>query len=110
MTERGYSASKDQLLARLRRIEGQVRGIERMVVDDRYCIDVLTQISAVQAALDKVALGLMDDHVQHCVISATGDAKRLRLLLTTAYPTQRPSNSDAIHLAPYEALVLEAVQ
>ena len=60
-TERGYTASKDQLLARLRRIEGQVRGIERMVVDDRYCIDVLTQISAAQAALEKVALGLLDE-------------------------------------------------
>ena len=73
MTERGYSASKDQLLARLRRIEGQVRGIERMVVDDRYCIDVLTQISAVQAALDKVALGLIDEHTRHCVMGATKD-------------------------------------
>ncbi len=57
---RGYTASKDQLLARLRRVEGQVRGIEKMVDDDRYCIDVLTQISAIQAALDKVALGLLD--------------------------------------------------
>ena len=64
----GYSASKDQLRARLRRIEGQVRGIERMVDDDRYCIDVLTQISAVQAALDKVALALVDDHARHCIL------------------------------------------
>ena len=64
---RGYTASKDQLLKRLRRIEGQVRGIEGMVEDDRYCIDVLTQISAVQAALDKVALGLLDGHARHCV-------------------------------------------
>jgi DNA-binding FrmR family transcriptional regulator len=72
---RGYSATKDQLLKRLRRIEGQVRGIEGMVEDDRYCIDVLTQISAVQAALDKVALGLLDDHAQHCVMGA-GDADR----------------------------------
>ena len=64
----GYSATKEQLLARLRRIEGQVRGIEGMVADERYCIDVLTQISAVQAALDKVALGLLDDHARHCVI------------------------------------------
>ncbi len=67
---RGYTATKDQLLARLKRIEGQVRGIENMVADDRYCIDVLTQIGAVQAALDKVALGLMDDHAKHCVIGA----------------------------------------
>jgi CsoR family transcriptional regulator, copper-sensing transcriptional repressor len=67
---RGYSASKDQLLKRLRRIEGQVGGIQRMVDQERYCIDVLTQISAVQAALDKVALGLLDDHAHHCVIGA----------------------------------------
>lgn len=65
---RGYAASKDQLTKRLRRIEGQVRGIQKMVDEDRYCIDVLTQISAVQAALDKVALGLMDEHVHHCVV------------------------------------------
>jgi DNA-binding FrmR family transcriptional regulator len=65
---RGYSATKEQLLRRLKRIEGQVRGIQGMVDDDRYCIDVLTQISAVQAALDKVALGLLDDHARHCVV------------------------------------------
>jgi DNA-binding FrmR family transcriptional regulator len=65
---RGYSASKDQLLTRLRRIEGQVRGVERMVGEDRYCIDVLTQIAAVQAALDKVALGLLDGHARHCIV------------------------------------------
>jgi DNA-binding FrmR family transcriptional regulator len=64
---RGYTATKDQLQARLRRIEGQVRGIEKMVDEDRYCIDVLTQISAIQAALDKVALGLLDDHARHCM-------------------------------------------
>lgn len=69
---RGYTASKDQLLKRLRRVEGQVRGIEGMVEDDRYCIDVLTQISAVQAALDKVALGLLDEHARHCVMGADG--------------------------------------
>jgi DNA-binding FrmR family transcriptional regulator len=67
---RGYSATKDQLLKRLKRIEGQVRGIEGMVDDERYCIDVITQISAVQAALDKVALGLLDDHAGHCVMGA----------------------------------------
>jgi Uncharacterized protein conserved in bacteria len=67
---RGYTASKDQLIKRLRRIEGQVGGIERMVAEERYCIDVLTQISAVQAALDKVALGLLDDHAHHCVMGA----------------------------------------
>jgi CsoR family transcriptional regulator, copper-sensing transcriptional repressor len=71
---RGYSATKEQLLARLRRIEGQVRGIEKMVDDDRYCIDVITQISAIQAALDKVALGLLDDHARHCVIGEEAEA------------------------------------
>ena len=69
----GYSTTKDQLLNRLSRVEGQVRGISRMVEEDRYCIDVLTQISAVQAALDKVALGLLDDHAHHCVVSAPDD-------------------------------------
>ncbi len=81
--ERGYTASKDQLLARLRRIEGQVRGIQGMVDDDRYCIDVLTQISAVQAALDKVALGLLDGHAHHCVMGAADgerDAKTAELM------------------------------
>lgn len=74
-TSRGYTASKDQLLTRLNRIEGQVRGVKAMIDDDRYCIDVLTQISAVQAALDKVALGLLDDHVGHCVANAKGRDK-----------------------------------
>lgn len=72
---RGYAADKDQLLRRLSRIKGQVGGVERMVQDDRYCIDVLTQISAIQAALDKVALGLLDDHAHHCVMGA-GSADR----------------------------------
>jgi CsoR family transcriptional regulator, copper-sensing transcriptional repressor len=70
---RGYTATKDQLLKRLRRIEGQVRGVEGMVEDERYCIDVLTQISAIQAALDKVALGLLDEHARHCVMGAGDD-------------------------------------
>jgi CsoR family transcriptional regulator, copper-sensing transcriptional repressor len=69
----GYIASKDQLQGRLRRLEGQVRGIQRMVDEERYCIDILTQISAVQAALDKVALGLLDDHARHCVMGASPD-------------------------------------
>jgi len=73
---RGYTATKDQLLARLSRVEGQVRGVQRMVEDDRYCIDVLTQISAVQAALDKVALGLLDDHTRTCVIGAQDPGRR----------------------------------
>ena len=65
----------DQLLKRLRRIEGQVGGIQRMVDEERYWIDVLSQISAVQAALDKVALGLLDDHAHHCVIGAEDDER-----------------------------------
>jgi DNA-binding FrmR family transcriptional regulator len=65
---RGYTATKDQLLDRLARIEGQVRGVAKMVEDDRYCIDVVTQINAARAALDKVALGLLDGHVRHCLI------------------------------------------
>ena len=73
---RGYTATKDQLQKRLRRVEGQVRGIQRMVDEDRYCIDVLTQITAIHAALDKVALGLLDGHVRHCVVGASDDATR----------------------------------
>ena len=67
MTQRGYSASKDQLIARLNRVEGQIRGVRGMVEEDRWCIDVLTQISAAQAALDKVALGLLDVLAHHCM-------------------------------------------
>jgi len=70
---RGYTATKDQLQKRLRRIEGQVRGIEKMVDEERYCIDVITQIGAVQAALDKVALGLLDEHARHCVVGGPVD-------------------------------------
>jgi DNA-binding FrmR family transcriptional regulator len=66
--KRGYSASKDDLLKRLARVEGQVRGISRMVEDDRYCTDVMTQINAVQAALDKISLGLLDGHARHCML------------------------------------------
>ena len=75
---RGYTATKEQLLTRLNRVEGQIRGIRKMVEDDRYCIDVLTQIGAVQAALDKVALGLLDDHARHCVIEGPADQKEER--------------------------------
>jgi DNA-binding FrmR family transcriptional regulator len=73
MPERGYIATKDQLANRLARIEGQVRGVARMVEEDRYCIDVLTQIGAIQAALDKVALGLLDDHARHCLPGADAE-------------------------------------
>ncbi len=63
----GYKASKEQLLKRLARVEGQVRGVTRMVEEERYCIDVLTQIEAAQAALNKIALGLVDGHVRNCM-------------------------------------------
>jgi DNA-binding FrmR family transcriptional regulator len=66
----GYASDKAALVKRLHRIEGQVRGIERMVEDDRYCIDVLTQISAVSTALESLALKILDDHVRHCVAGA----------------------------------------
>jgi DNA-binding FrmR family transcriptional regulator len=69
----GYKTDKDALLKRLARIEGQVRGVSRMVEEERYCIDVLTQIGAIEAALDKVALGLIDDHTRHCVMHADGE-------------------------------------
>jgi DNA-binding FrmR family transcriptional regulator len=66
----GYAQNKDALVKRLHRIEGQVRGIERMVEDDRYCIDILTQLGAVSTALESVAMAILDDHVQHCVADA----------------------------------------
>jgi DNA-binding FrmR family transcriptional regulator len=69
---RGYSATKQQLLKRLARVEGQVRGVAGMVESERYCIDVLTQISAIQAALDKISLGLLDDHARHCMQGKSG--------------------------------------
>jgi DNA-binding FrmR family transcriptional regulator len=69
----GYSLTKDQYLARLRRIEGQVRGLQRMVDEETYCIDVLTQIASVTKALQGVGLGLLDEHVRHCVIEAAHD-------------------------------------
>ncbi len=71
-TPRGYTATKDQLQKRLARIEGQVRGVSKMVEEDRYCVDVLTQINAVRAALDKVALGLLDGHARHCLLGGGG--------------------------------------
>jgi DNA-binding FrmR family transcriptional regulator len=67
---RGYTADKDKLLKRLARIEGQVRGLSRMIEDDRYCIDILTQLGAVDTALEAVAIKLLEDHVHHCVAAA----------------------------------------
>ena len=77
----GYTLSKDDYLSRLRRIEGQVRGLQRMIDQDKYCIDVLTQISSVSKALQGVGIGLLDEHIRHCVKDAVeaggqaGDAK-----------------------------------
>ncbi|MDA8262092.1 MAG: metal-sensitive transcriptional regulator [Actinomycetota bacterium] len=70
--QRGYTASKDDLLSRLAKIEGQIRGISRMVDNDRYCIDIITQISAVQAALGKVELSLLEGHMLHCLLGHGG--------------------------------------
>jgi CsoR family transcriptional regulator, copper-sensing transcriptional repressor len=67
-TTRGYTASKEELLKRLARVEGQVRGVSGMVEEDRYCIDVLTQISAARAALEQISLGLLDGHARHCML------------------------------------------
>jgi CsoR family transcriptional regulator, copper-sensing transcriptional repressor len=72
---RGYYEDKEDILARLRRIEGQVRGLQKMVDNDDYCIDILTQITAASNALKKVAVGLLDDHIRHCVTQGTEDGK-----------------------------------
>jgi CsoR family transcriptional regulator, copper-sensing transcriptional repressor len=77
-TNPGYIDNKDDLLNRLKRVTGQVGGIERMVDEERYCIDILTQVSAVQAALDRVAVALLDDHARHCVIGAGEDDREER--------------------------------
>jgi len=71
---RGYEMNKDDYLKRLRRIEGQVRGLQRLIEDDTYCIDVLTQISAATKALQSVAIGLLDEHVRHCVRDAAAES------------------------------------
>ncbi len=73
----GYYDHKDDLLPRLRRVEGQVRGIQRMVNEDVYCIDILTQIAAAESALKKVAVKLLEDHLSHCVADAAGSRKKL---------------------------------
>ena len=69
----GYTSDKDRYLTRLRRIEGQVRGLQKMVEDDKYCIDILTQVSAATRALQSVALGLLEDHLAHCVTEAAAE-------------------------------------
>ena len=87
----GYAENKEAFVKRLHRIEGQVRGIERMLEEDRYCIDVLTQIAAVSTALESLAFQLLDDHVQHCVAGA----------LRSGDPTQAQEKTrellDAVH-------------
>jgi DNA-binding FrmR family transcriptional regulator len=83
---RGYEINKDDYLKRLARIEGQVRGLQRMISEDKYCIDVLTQVNAVTAALKGVAVGLLDEHVRHCVKEAAvaGDETGADRLVTEA--------------------------
>jgi CsoR family transcriptional regulator, copper-sensing transcriptional repressor len=82
---RGYTMNKDDYIKRLRRIEGQVRGVQRMVDEDTYCIDVLTQVSAINQALHSVAVGLLDEHVRHCVRdAAVGDGQRADEMVTEA--------------------------
>ncbi len=73
MEGHGYSGHRDDYLKRLRRIEGQVRGLERMVEEDKYCIDILTQVSAATRALQSVALALLEDHIAHCVTQAVAE-------------------------------------
>jgi len=82
----GYSADKQQVLARLKRIEGQVRGLQRLIDEDTYCIDVLTQVAAVSKALQGVGLQLLDEHLQHCVAgaAANGDTERTNELVHEA--------------------------
>jgi DNA-binding FrmR family transcriptional regulator len=83
---RGYTISKDDYLKRLRRIEGQVRGLQRMIEEDTYCIDVLTQVSAATRALQSVSVGLLDEHVRHCVREAAAgdDQARTDAMITEA--------------------------
>ena len=95
---RGYTMTKQQYLARLRRIEGQVLGLQRQIEEDTYCIDVLQQIPAVNGALQNVAIGLLDEHVGHCVANAAaaGDQNKARDMVTEAtQPSPGSSRPDA---------------
>ncbi len=79
----GYQQKKEEVLARLRRAEGQVRGLERMVTEDAYCIDILTQIAAANSALKRVAVGLLEDHIRHCIAEGTeasGDEREAKVV------------------------------
>ena len=80
----GYSLSRDEYLTRLRRIEGQVRGLQRMVTEDKYCIDILTQVSSVTRALQGVAVGLLDEHMHHCVMEAAAQGDDSKVSEATA--------------------------
>lgn len=81
---RGYYKDKEDIIARLRRIEGQLRGLQRMVENDEYCIDILTQIAAASQALKKVAVGLLDEHIRHCVANQTEEGKDMIAEATAA--------------------------
>ncbi len=80
----GYSMTRDEHLNRLRRIEGQVRGLQRMVSEDKYCIDILTQVSSVKSALQGVAVGLLDEHMRHCVMDAAAKGDDSKVSEATA--------------------------
>ena len=80
----GYSMTRDEHLKRLRRIEGQVRGLQRMVSEDKYCIDILTQVSSVKSALQGVAVGLLDEHMRHCVMDAAAKGDDSKVSEATA--------------------------
>ena len=81
---RGYAMSREDYIGRLRRIEGQVRGLQRMVADDVYCIDVLTQVASVSKALQGVAVGLLDEHMRHCVMEAAASGDDSKVTEATA--------------------------
>ena len=87
----GYTPGQRRYLQRLRRIEGQVRGLQRMVEDDKYCIDILTQVSAATKALQSVALGLLEDHLGHCVAQASPRAAMSRPRRSARPPTRSPA-------------------
>ena len=87
----GYTPNKDRYLTRLRRIEGQVRGLQKMVDDDKYCIDILTQVSAVTSALQSVALGLLEDHLGHCVARRPPRAGTSRPRRSARRPRRSPA-------------------
>jgi DNA-binding FrmR family transcriptional regulator len=89
MTTRGYTIDKADYLKRLRRIEGQIRGLQRMVDDDEYCIDVLTQVSAATKALQSVAVGLLDQHIRHCVAGAANGADAEELITEATKAIER---------------------